>query len=236
MGEKFYQFSYGRNSGTSYYPPLEESAALTEKQRRFLIDQGDIEEKSAKERALRARLRNRLDRSITDFALLHTTMEGRDLESAFEDHLFDVVSKSDSRNIKTIHQIQFGTMGTGALGMMYRAFTRLAASNEELDIIDDITDEQMSYLIGKWTESALQNMYSVENEGVENIEVSIELSFEPSIEELLKREPDNISIPQYERLLQAGEITQDQFYQFVSVISGENPHTEEPDIPLDLDQ
>jgi hypothetical protein len=235
MSDGFYEFKKGRDIGENYYPPLEKSAALTEKQRQFLLNMEGIEEKSAEERALRARLRDRLSRSITDFALMHQAMESRDLEGAFEEHLFKIVSKSDSRGIQNTREVQFGSTGIDALAIMYESLTKLAASSEELGFVDNITDEQVSPLIEAWTELALQEVYFKENEGVKNIDISIDLSFEPSIDQLLKREPDNISIPQYERLLQAGEITQDQFYQFVSVISGENPHTEEPAMSLDSD-
>lgn len=60
------------------------SALLTPKQREYLQGNSNIEDKSAQERMVRSRIRNRLSMSMRDMVLLQKELEPRDVEKTFD--------------------------------------------------------------------------------------------------------------------------------------------------------
>jgi hypothetical protein len=206
----------------------EEPAVLTKKQRDYLLGASNIEEKSPRERAVRARIRERVNRSLYDLALLHGTIEGRDIERAFDpvEVMNEIEYDPDTGEATPITEISHQSVYS--LATMFDGFSRAVVDDDRVPFVEDMDDEILFDTLEQWIELAITIMYQKQGEGVAEIDTSIDIRFEPTIEELTKRLPDEITIPQYERLLQAGEITQDEFYSFVSMVSGENPVEPEP--------
>jgi hypothetical protein len=206
----------------------DEPAVLTKKQREYLLGASDIEERSPRERALRARIRERINRSLYDLALLHGTIEGRDIERAFDpvEVMNEIKYDPDTGENTPITEISPESLHS--LAAMFGGFSRAVVADDRVPFVGDMDDEILIDALEQWVELAITMMYQKQGMGVSEIDTSIDIRFEPPIEELTKRLPDEITIPQYERLLQAGEITQDEFYSFVSMLSGENPVEPEP--------
>lgn len=70
--------------------PSRARGILNERERRYLLDQTDIEPRSQPERDIRATIRNRMTHAIYDFALLFDHLEDRDIEQVFNPRADDV--------------------------------------------------------------------------------------------------------------------------------------------------
>jgi copper chaperone CopZ len=199
--------------GIKSYGEIGGSAVLTKKQREYFLDVSDVEAKSATERALRARIRDRLSRSVADLALLHESMESRDIETVFEPFGFSNTPSSER--------------GIDALAIMLDGIVR-STEIDDYRIGETPKDDEIRSSAETVIAEAIKNVYGRHGFDIESVEVSIDPNFRPPVDELVKRPPDEVSIKQYKQLLKEKEITEDEFYKFVSILSGVNPDEEEP--------
>lgn len=70
--------------------PSRPRGILNDRERRYLLDQAEIEPRSQPERDIRATIRNRVTHAIYDFALLFDHLEDRDIEQVFNPRGDDV--------------------------------------------------------------------------------------------------------------------------------------------------
>jgi hypothetical protein len=168
------------------------SALLTVKQREYLRGESEIEEKSAQERSVRSRIRKRLIQTISDLSLLQTTLEPRDVEKAFDTFdLFNWVSD--------------------ALALIFdglaRASTRPSGTNAD--------DEETIEMFEHFVEGSMERLYISRGVEVDNVEVTIDITFGRNIEEIADRDLVDIPFDDLTLLLESGKIGHKEYLSAV---------------------
>jgi len=174
-----------------YEIPKRESALLTPKQREYLIGESDIEPKSAEERAIRNRMRERLHVSLLDLELLSVSLEERDIKSVFEKgEIFNHISPT--------------------FGLIFDGLARASKYNHPSSDFERPNDEVLD-MYANFVEGGLESLYRSRGFSVEDVSVSIDLTLGPTADEIEKKQLNTLSTDELTLLLQRGEITREEF-------------------------
>lgn len=177
-------------------PDFGMSALLTENQRKYLIGDAEIEEKSSQERAIRARIRDRLYQSIADLGLLHEHLEHRDVAKGFEDPNGVFISASVRDNIDS------------ALALLFEG----AIENRGGDIeYVGPTQETLEELIG----DALKRMYISKGKSVDDVSVTVEVELGEPLDQIEERELEQLRTEQLRQLALSGRITFEKYEEIL---------------------
>lgn len=162
------------------------SALLTQGQREYLKGESDIEPGTSRERAIRARIRKRLVRSVEDLALIHDHVEQRDIEKAFSDfdtHKYDIPASS---------LLLQGSLLIGASDGFVDPHQPTRESNIR------ITESIM-----KWI---LQEYYIRHEKRIKDIDIDINIEFGEDLEELNIEDVKKLSLHELTSLVRNGKV------------------------------
>ncbi len=169
------------------------SSLLTPKQRDYLLDRSDIEPKSAEERAIRNRIRERLKIAIFDMGIVGDNIEQRDLERAFnEPDLFNQLHK----------QLALILLGASLAG--------------KYELPDNGTTDDLVAMYEDLYEDGLKTLHEQRGLYVENASVSIDIELGPSTDQLKENDYAEMSIDHLTLLLQNGEVTREEFAEIMN--------------------
>jgi hypothetical protein len=187
------------------------SAALTPAQREYLRGESDIENNSSRERAIRARLRERLRYSILDLALVQNSIEPDDLEGAFED---PELTEDNYQNI-----IHIFNQAASVFALMFDGLSR-NSKYAHATTSDTEVDERMIEMFESYVSDGLEKMYNKRGLNVEGIDVAIEVDLGDSLTELAEHDLSTLSRDELDQLLYAGEITFDEYTNALEQVLG----------------
>ncbi|OIB55738.1 hypothetical protein [Natrialba sp. SSL1] len=177
-------------------PDFGMSALLTKNQRKYLNGKSDIEKKSAQERAVRARIRNRLYQSIVDLGLLHQHLEHRDLAKAVEDPNGVPISASIHDNIDAA----LALLLDGAIENRGGNIKYVGQTEETLE---------------KILEKALTTMYLSHGQSVEQVNVDLNVNIGESLDEIAEKELEQLQPEELRQLAITGHIPFEKYEEIL---------------------
>jgi hypothetical protein len=166
------------------------SALLTPTQREYLWGRADIEEKSARERSVRSRIRKRLVRSIEDLGILHKHAEPRDIQKAFE----------FQRGMNIFRP------AADAIALIFDGITR----SNDIPSGKEATTEKSIEVFESLVESSLNALYTQRGKEVNKIDVSIDIEFGRDVDEISTGELDQLDQDELFLLYERGQIGQQE--------------------------
>lgn len=166
------------------------SALLTNKQREYLLGVSDIEPKSAEDRAMRARIRNRVLAGVRDMRLLLYQLEDRDCGDA-------VWNKPTFEGVRS-----------DAIGFLLRLFPD--EELREFDRKEDIFEIELA--------SALRSYYRRNGIEVEDIDVSIDVEFGREAEEVKTEDLGDLSEREIFFLMDSGELDLGELVEYAKSV------------------
>jgi|APHM01.1.fsa_nt_gi hypothetical protein len=175
------------------------SALLSSSQRAYLASGEDsgIDEKSARERTVRSRIRKRLRRSIFDLGLLHATAESRDIRKAFDNgEIFNST--------------------TSAIALIFDGLARAAGSSSDMsssgeESTAEHVDRKSIRMFEEYVEGGVEALYLQRGIELEDINVSIDIDLGREIDEIYAEELSQLDVDELTMLLQTGRITQEEY-------------------------
>ncbi|WP_436931967.1 hypothetical protein [Halosimplex halobium] len=173
-------------------PDFGMSALLTENQRKYLTGESDIEAKSAQERAIRARIRNRLYQSVLDLGLLQQHLEHRDLAKAFEDPNGTLISA-------TIHDNIDSALGILLEGVIENRGEDIESVGQTEEILEDVLEE------------ALTIMYLSRGQSVDQVHVSLDVDLGESLDEMAQEDLEQLRPEELRQLAITGRISFEKY-------------------------
>jgi hypothetical protein len=177
-----------------------ETALLTPAQRKYLRGNSDIEKKSSHERAVRARIRNRVRNSVFDLALLHNTIEDRDLKKAFTD---DNSGKTLGDWLHVLNHV------SDSLALVFDG-TALTSKYDYTATGEPPSDEILA-MLSDFIEPALESVYVKRGENVKQVDVDIDIEFGDSLSNISNEKLTSLSEETLHQLVQSGEISREQW-------------------------
>lgn len=177
-------------------PDFGMSALLTENQRKYLTGESDIEDKSAQERAIRARIRNRLYQSVLDLGLLQQHLERRDLVKAFEDPSGTLISA-------TIHDNIDSALGLLLEGTIENRGGDIEYVGQTEEILEDILEE------------ALTIMYLARGQSVDRVSVSLDVHLGESLDEMAEEDLEQLRPEELRQLAITGRISFEKYEEIL---------------------
>lgn len=171
------------------------SALLSSSQRAYLRSRrdSDIEEKSAHERSVRSRIRDRLAQSIEDLKLLQIRAESRDIRKAFQEpDLFNSVG--------------------GALGLIFNGVARASQHPSK----EAIVDEESTAIFENFIEQGIRSFYLQAGKELQKVDVSIDVELGREIDgisgELAQLDQDELFL-----LYEGGQIGQQELISALDI-------------------
>lgn len=177
-------------------PDFGMSALLTENQRKYLTGESDIEAKSAQERAIRARIRNRLYQSVLDLGLLQKHLEHRDLAKAFEDPSGTLISA-------TIHDNINSALGLLLEGAIENRDGDIESVGQTEEILEDVLEE------------ALTIMYLSRGQSVDQAHVSLDVDLGESLDEMAQEDLEQLRPEELRQLAITGRISFEKYEEIL---------------------
>ena len=177
-------------------PDFGMSALLTENQRKYLTGESDIEAKSAQERAIRARIRNRLYQSVLDLGLLQQHLEHRDLAKAFEDPSGTLISA-------TIHDNINSALGLLLEGAIENRDGDIESVGQTEEILEDVLEE------------ALTIMYLSRGQSVDQAHVSLDVDLSESLDEMAQEDLGQLRPEELRQLAITGRISFEKYEEIL---------------------
>lgn len=166
-----------------------QSSVLTQSQRELLREnKNEISE--AGERMAKKRIRERLHKSIFDYALLQSKLELDEIRQAFTD---TSPPATEPKELNNIHN------------QLHKAIALLYLGSSEAREVD--TDNEA---FAGAVENGIRRAYNKCGVSLENITVTIDVEEGPELEDLPGRE-DDLTYTQAKELLEGGEIGADEF-------------------------
>lgn len=177
-------------------PDFGMSALLTENQRKYLTGESDIEAKSAQERAIRARIRNRLYQSVLDLGLLQQHLEHRDSAKAFEDPSGTLISA-------TIHDNIDSALGLLLEGAIENRGGDIESVGQTEEILEDVLEE------------ALTIVYLSRGQSVDQVRVSLDVDLGESLDEIAQEDLEQLRPEELRQLAITGRISFEKYEEIL---------------------
>ena len=194
--------------------PDQGQGILTATQREYLREEADVEPGSSHERAIRSRIRGRLNNAIYDLALMQATLEPRDIERAF--------TYENDRQEYVLGHLQGDFEEHGGPTQLFEHIvlahallfdgTALASqyADEEIGHTEEDTEELIS-MFARFVEEAVTAMFLQRGVTVNDVNAEIGVELGPNVSDV---DPENLSYltePALVQLLDQGVIEPEEF-------------------------
>lgn len=178
------------------------SAALTPKQRAHLRGEADIDENTSHERVTRSRIRDRLRASLLDIALMHDTLDAKDVKTAFEDPEF-----GPENHDEIIHMFN---QASNIFALLFDGLSR-ASNRNHIEVPGNQPGPEMIEMFEHYVESGLADMYRGRGLSVNSVNVDISIELQGDISDLAEKDYSELTKHELDELLSTQEITLEEY-------------------------